>query len=52
MCHFLIWCQVREGNSLLLNGFSEIIHSMSWRDLKLVFHPSVSKLAFEIDSLE
>lgn len=26
MCHFLIWCRVREGNSLLLNGFAEIMH--------------------------
>lgn len=58
MSHFLIWCRVREGSSLLLNGFSEIIQRQCVLErsergkLKLVFHPSVSKLAFEIGNLE
>lgn len=47
MCHFLIWCQVREGNSLLLNGFSEIIHNMSWRDLNRKTEACFSSLCFQ-----
>ena len=54
MCHFLIRCRVRDGNSLLLNGFSEIIHRLcalerSEEEIEACFF---SKLAFEIDNLE